>query len=106
MVSLEDFIKLDLRVGRVLEAEAVEGSDKLLRLVVDMGDERRQIVAGIGKFYPPRELADRLVVIAANLEPKVFMGLESQGMILAADCEGTPVLLKPEREVPAGAKVK
>ena len=105
MISFEDFQKLDLRVGRVLEAERVEGSEKLLKLTVDIGSEQRQIIAGVGINYSPEEMANRDVVVIVNLEPRTLMGLESQGMLLAADNEG-PVLLMTDREVPPGAKIR
>jgi|SRR3989338_2421251 len=105
MISFEDFQKLDLRVGRVLEAERVEGSEKLLKLKIDIGSEQRQIIAGVGINYSPEEMANRDVVVIVNLEPRTLMGLESQGMLLAADNEG-PVLLMTDREVPPGAKIR
>ena len=92
-------------VVKVLEAERVEGSEKLLKLRVDLGSEQRQIIAGIGKTYAPENLIDREIVIVANLEPRTLMGLESQGMVLAASGEDGPVLLSPEKDVPPGALV-
>src|SRR3989344_8534418 len=99
MISFEDFQKLDLRVGRVLEAERVEGSEKLLKLKIDIGSEQRQIIAGVGINYSPEEMANRDVVVIVNLEPRTLMGLESQGMLLAADNGEGPVLLMSDREV-------
>lgn len=104
MVSFDDFAKLDLRVVKILTAEKVEGSEKLVRLEVDLGEEKRQIVAGIGKVYGPEELVGKQIVIIANLEPRMLMGLESQGMLLAAS-DNSPVLLQPEKEVILGSKV-
>src|SRR3989344_5357448 len=104
MISLDDFKKLDLRVGKVLAADAVEGSEKLVKLRVDIGSEERQILAGIIKQYPPDELVGRSMVIVANLEPRTLMGFESQGMVLCADADG-PVVLIPQREVPAGTVI-
>ena len=106
MISFDDFSKLELRVGKVVEAEPVEGSEKLLKLKVDLGDEQRQIIAGVGLVYSPEDMANREVVIVANLEPRMLMGLESQGMLLAADSEEGPVLLMPDHEVPPGVKIK
>ncbi len=83
-VSLSDFKRLDLRVGRVVSAEAIAGSEKLLKLVVDIGTEKRQVVAGMAKRYRPEELVDKRVMVLANLKPAKLMGVESQGMILAA----------------------
>lgn len=105
-ISYEEFKKVELRVAKILAAERIEGSDKLLRLEVDLGSEKRQIVGGIGKKYTPEELIGREVVIVANLEPKNLMGLESQGMLLAADDNGVPTLLMPYSETHPGSIVK
>jgi methionyl-tRNA synthetase len=104
-INFDEFKKVELKVVRVLEAEKVEGSEKLLKLRVDLGSEQRQIIAGIGKAYAPENLIDREIVIVANLEPRTLMGLESQGMVLAASGEDGPVLLSPEKDVPPGALV-
>jgi methionine--tRNA ligase beta chain len=105
-IRFEDFQKIDLRVGKVLEAEKVEGSEKLLKLIVDLGSEKRQLVAGIAKYYNPEDLIGKEIVVVANLEPKKLMGIESQGMLLAADVNGEPVILIPEKEVPPGTKIR
>ena len=105
MISYEEFQKLELRIAKVLEAERIEGSEKLLRLKIDLGEETRQLIAGIGRVYKPEDLIGREIVIVANLEPKTFMGFESQGMLLAVDAEG-PVLLCPDKEVPPGSKIR
>ncbi len=105
MINYDDFAKVDLRIGKVLTAEHVEGSEKLLKLTVDLGDEVRQIIAGIASAYSPTGIIDKEVVVVANLEPKTIMGLESQGMLLAADDE-MPVLLRPDQKVKTGVKIK
>ncbi len=103
-IPFDDFQKLDLRIAKILEASRIEGSEKLLKLAIDIGDERRQLVAGVGKVYEPESLIGREIVIVANLEPRVMMGFESQGMLLAAhDENGNPVLLMPEKETPPGS---
>ena len=84
----------------------MKGSDKLLRLRVAIGEEERQILAGIGSKYEPSELLGREVVVVANLEPREIMGLESQGMLLAADSKNGPVLLQPEIEVKPGSDIR
>jgi methionyl-tRNA synthetase len=105
-IEIGDFAKVELRIARVLEAEAVPGSDKLIKLQIMIGSQRRQIVAGIAKSYPPADLAGRQVVVVANLKPATLMGLESQGMVLAADGpDGSAILLQPEHECPEGASV-
>ena len=107
-ISIDDFLKVELRVGEVKVAERVKGADKLLRMEVDIGTEIRQIVAGIAKAYEPEKLIGRKVVIVANLQPRKLRGLESQGMIVAASLgdEGTPVLAGFLEDVPVGAKLK
>ncbi len=110
MVSIDDFRKLELKIGRITAAERIEGSDKLLKLMVDLGappaDGTRQIIAGIAKFYDPESLVGKQVPILTNLEPRILMGLESQGMIVCADVDGKPVLLHPDTNVPEGANLK
>lgn len=105
MIKFEDFQKIDLRIGKIIEAEKVKGSSKLLKLLVDFSNEKRQLVAGIGKFYLPENLIGKEIVVVFNLEPKKIMGIESQGMLLAANVDGNPVILIPEKEVPPGTKV-
>jgi methionine--tRNA ligase beta chain len=105
LMTIDEFQKMDLRVGKIISAERVEGSEKLLKLQVDIG-EIRQILSGIAKTHAPEELVGREVVIIANLDPRMMMGMESQGMILAAHGEnGEPVILVPEHEVPSGSKI-
>jgi len=107
-ITIDDFSKVDLRVATVLEAERVKGADKLLRLVVDLGFERRQILAGIALAYNPESLVGRKVVIVANLQPRKLRGLESNGMIVAASYgpEDKPVLVGFHEEVENGARLK
>lgn len=106
-ISIEDFAKLDLRVGQVVVAEKVKGADKLLRLEVDIGTEVRQVVAGIAEAYAPETLIGRKVVIVANLASRKLRGLESKGMIVAATPEGgKPVLCSFVEDVPIGARLK
>jgi len=106
-ISIDDFAKIELRVGQVKVAEKVKGADKLLRLEVDIGTEVRQLVAGIAEAYAPETLIGRKVVIVANLAPRKLRGLESNGMIVAASLEGgKPVLAAFLEEVPIGARLK
>lgn len=106
-ITLEEFQRLDIRIAEVVEAEAVKGSKKLIRLKVKAGAEERTVVAGIQQHYRPNELVGRKVVLLANLKPTMFMGIESQGMVLAAeDAEGRVVLLVPDKDVPPGSKVR
>lgn len=105
MINFDDFKKIELKIAKVIAAERVEGSEKLLKLRVDLGAEERRIIAGIGKAYAPEDLLGKEIAIAANLEPRKLMGLESQGMVLCAAGESGPVLLCPEKEVPPGAGI-
>ncbi len=106
-ITFEEFKKLELKVGKILEAEKVAGSEKLLKLKVDIGSEIRQIVAGISQFYEPEKLIGREIVVVANLEPRTLKGIESQGMLLAAsDAELGAVILSPEKEVTPGSEVR
>ena len=106
-ISIDDFIKVDLRVAQILVAERVPKADKLLRLEVDLGYEKRQILAGIAQFYEPEKLVGRKIVIVANLAPRKMRGLESNGMLLAASLpDGAPVLASFLEEVPLGARLK
>ncbi len=106
-ITIDDFIKVDLRVARVLVAERIPKADKLLRLEVDLGYEKRQILAGIAQFYEPEKLIGRKVVIVANLAPRKLRGLESQGMIVAASIgDGTPALASFIEDIEIGARLK
>lgn len=106
MINIDDFMKIELKIGKVLEAEKIKGSNKLIVMKVDT-EEIRQIVAGIGRSYSPEELIDKYIVVMTNLEPAKLMGVESQGMLLAAsDNEGNLSIIVPERPVNKGAVVK
>ena len=105
MITFADFQKMDIRMATVVEAEKIAGADKLLKLIVDLGDEKRQLVAGIALQYEPKELLGKQVPILCNLEPAKIRGVESNGMVLCAAVP-QPVLLLPEKEVPNGSKVK
>jgi tRNA-binding protein len=107
LIDINDFVKVDLRVGVVKHAEKVPGSKKLIRLIVDLGVEERQILAGLAEFYDPNQLIGKYVIVVANLKPKKMMGLESQGMILAAGCgpDEKPVILTTLEPVKPGTKI-
>ncbi len=106
-IPYDDFAKLEIKIGKIVEAEEIPKSKKLLKLKVDIGEsEPRQLVAGIKQQYSPAELVGRLVVVLANLKPAKLMGVESKGMILAADLDGKAILLQPDSEVPPGTRVR
>ena len=108
-ITIEDFVKVDLRVATVLEAERVPKADKLLRLVVDAGEgQPRQILAGIAMHYSPEQMIGKKIVVVANLAPRKLRGFESNGMLLAASIgeEGRPVLATFAEDAPNGARLK
>jgi methionine--tRNA ligase beta chain len=106
-ISYEDFIKLDLRAAKIIAAEAIENSEKLIRLRVSLGDEERQILAGIKKAYNPEDLIGKTIIIIANLEPRKLMGEVSEGMLLAAsEPDGLPVLLTTFGGIAPGSKIR
>lgn len=106
MISFEDFKKLDIKIGKVVSAERVPDTDKLIKLIFDMGDGERQVVAGIAESHNPEDLIGKEMPVLTNLEPRELKGEMSNGMILAADADGKPVLLYPEEEIPPGSIVK
>lgn len=106
MITFEHFSKVELKIGTVLEAEEVEGSEKLIKQIVDFGElGKRQILSGIKKWYKPSQLIGKQFVYVVNLEPRMMMGLESCGMILATDTK-KPYPLKPSSKVRAGVKIR
>lgn len=106
IINMSEFARLDLRIGKIVNAEKITGSKKLIKLEVDVGNEIRPLVAGIAEDYIPEDLIGKLVPILANLQPAKLMGVESRGMILAVDVKGKPILLHPDKEVPAGSRVR
>lgn len=108
IINIDQFKALDLRVALVTAAERVEGTDRLLKLSLDLGTEQRTIVSGIAEFRAPEDLVGRSIVIVANLQPSKIRGVESQGMLLAAGgrAEGEPfALLTPDITIPPGTAV-
>lgn len=112
-INYDDFQKLDIRIGTILEAEKVEGADKLLKLVVDLGNpagtgqvEKRTLIAGIAEDYKPEDIIGKQIPILTNLEPKIIKGIESKGMILAVDIDGKATLLHPDKKVANGSKIR
>lgn len=107
IINFKDWQKLDLRVGQILEVEDIEGADKLYKMHVELGGEKRIICAGLKEYYSKEELKGKKVVVFVNLEPKKMRGIESQGMILAACSEGEKevVLVCPEKDTEVGWRV-
>jgi methionine--tRNA ligase beta chain len=107
MITYEDFAKLEIRIGRIISAEKVPETDRLIKFTVDLGDETRTIVGGFALTYPdPTVLVGQLVPILANLAPRELRGIMSEGMILAASADNLPVPLAPLTEVPPGTVIK
>ena len=105
-ITIDEFAKVQLRVGQILEAEKVEGSRKLIKLKVDIGTEVRQVVAGIADAYDPANLINKKIVLVANLKPAKLMGIESNGMVVAASADGKPILATFMEDVPNGTLLK
>ena len=105
-ISIDKFFETQLRAGQIVSAERIENADKLLKLQVDLGDEKRQIVAGIALAYEPEALVGRRIIIVANLKPAKLRGVESQGMLLAADFDGRPVLAGFDEPIAPGTPVR
>jgi methionine--tRNA ligase beta chain len=106
MITYDEFRKLDIRIGTIVSAVKVQGTDKLLALEISFGTETRQLVAGIAETYQPDHLIGKEIPVLMNLEPRKIRGIVSHGMILAADADGKPVLLHPDSTVPSGSIVR
>jgi methionyl-tRNA synthetase len=104
-ISFNDFMKLDLRTAKIIEVEDVEGKDKLFKLTIEVGSEKRTLVAGLKEYYSKEEMLGKTIIIVANLEPKKLAGILSEGMLLAAEEEGKVVLLTTDKEIPSGSKI-
>jgi len=105
-IDIEEFKKIDLRVAYVKKAEKIPGSKKLLRLIVDLGSEERQIITGLAQWYRPEDLVGKYIIVVANLKPKKFMGYESRGMLLATcNDDEKPVLITVAEPVKPGTRV-
>jgi methionyl-tRNA synthetase len=107
-IPFSDWEKLDLRVGKILKVEDIEGADKLYKLTVDIGSEKRTVCAGIKEHYSKEELKGKRIILFTNLAPRKLKGIESQGMILAAvsEDESEVILLSPEKDIGIGSKVR
>ncbi|MEM0379335.1 MAG: methionine--tRNA ligase subunit beta [Nanopusillaceae archaeon] len=104
-ISFEDFLKIDLRVGKIIEIKDHPNADKLYVITVDLGDEKRQIVAGLKDQYTKEQLLGKKIVVVCNLKPKNIRGIESRGMLLAAEKNGKVSILVPDRDIDVGAKI-
>ena len=105
-ISYEDFTKLDLRVAKIDSVEKIPGKTRIVKGVIDLGDEKRDVIIGGAEFYQPEELIGKIVIVVANLEPKKMAGVESNAMLLAADLNEKPFWLTVSSDVPLGTKIK
>jgi methionyl-tRNA synthetase len=105
LISIEEFRRIKLVTAKVLHAEKIAGSRKLVKLLMDLGSEQRTVVAGIGDRYEPEQLEGKTLIVVANLKPARLMGVESKGMVLAAEVKGQAFIATFEEEVPTGAQV-
>ena len=105
-ISYEDFLKLDLRVAKIESTEKIPGKTKIIKGVISLGEENRDVIIGGADFYDPEELVGRLVIVVANLEAKKLAGVESNAMLLAADLDDKPFWLSVDNSVPPGTKIK
>tara|TARA_B110000014_G_C19607777_1_gene321815 strand:- start:53 stop:379 length:327 start_codon:yes stop_codon:yes gene_type:complete len=105
-VSYDDFSKLDLRVAKIISTEKIPGKSRIIRGIISLGNEERDVIIGGAEFYEPEDLIGNLVIVVANLEPKKMAGIESNAMLLAADIENKPFWLTVDENVPEGTKIK
>lgn len=105
-ISYDDFSKIDIKVGKVISTEPIPGKSKIIKGIVDLGSEQRNVIIGGAQYYPPEELVGKTVIVITNLEPKVVAGVESHGMLLAADVDDKPYWLTVTDDVPLGTKIK
>jgi tRNA-binding protein len=105
-VTYNDFAKLDLRIAKIITTEKIPGKSRIIKGIIDLGDEKREVVIGGAEYYQPEELVGRIVVVIANLEPRKIAGFESNAMLLAADVNDKPFWLTVKEDVPLGTKIK
>ncbi len=105
MINFDTFQEINLKVGKIIKAEKIEKADKLLKLQVSLGTEKRQIIAGIANAYQPKDLIGKRIVIVANLRPRKIFGLQSEGMLLAATSGKRLALISPDKNIRAGAQI-
>ena len=105
-ITYDDFAKLDLKIARIISTEKIPGKSRIIKGVIDLGDEKREVVIGGAEYYQPEELVGKTVVVIANLEPRKIAGFESNAMLLAADVNDKPFWLTVQEDVPLGTKIK
>ncbi|MGI0073485.1 MAG: tRNA-binding protein [Nitrosotalea sp.] len=105
-VTYDDFSKLDIRVAKIIQVEKIPGKSKIVKGIIDLGEEKREVIIGGAEYYQPEELMHRKVIVIANLEPRKIAGIESNAMLLAADLNDKPFWLTVNEDVPLGTKIK
>lgn len=105
-ITYDDFAKLDLRIAKIVYTEKISGKSRIIKGVIDLGDEKREVIIGGAEYYQPEELVGKTVVVIANLEPRKIAGFESNAMLLAADVNNKPFWLTVQEDVPLGTKIK
>ena len=105
-ITYDDFAKLDLRIAKIVSTEKILGKSRIIKGVIDLGDEKREVVIGGAEYYQPEELVGKTVVVIANLEPRKIAGFESNAMLLAADVNDKPFWLTVQEDIPLGTKIK
>jgi len=105
-ISYDDFTKMDLRVAKIVSVEQIPGKTRIVKGIIDLGDEKRDVIIGGAEFYQPDDLIGKVVIVVANLEPKKMAGVESNAMLLAADVNEKPMWLTVSDKVPLGTKIK
>ena len=105
-ITYDDFVKLDIRIAKILGTEKIPGKSKIIKGIIDLGEEKREVIIGGAEYYQPEDLVGKTVVVIANLEPRKIAGFESNAMLLAADVNDKPFWLTVNEEVPLGTKIK
>ncbi len=105
-ITYDDFAKLDIRIAKILSTEKIPGKSKIIKGIIDLGEERREVIIGGAEYYQPEDLVGKTVVVIANLEPRKIAGFESNAMLLAADVNDKPFWLTVSEDVPLGTKIK
>ncbi len=105
-ITYDDFAKLEIRVAKIVEVEKIPGKSKIIKGVIDLGEEKRQVIIGGAEYYQPEDLVNKKVIVLANLEPRKIAGVDSNAMLLAADLNDKPFWLTVNEDVPLGTKIK
>ena len=105
-ITYDDFVKLDIRIAKILDTEKIPGKSKIIKGIIDLGEEKREVIIGGAEYYQPEDLVGKMVVVIANLEPRKIAGFESNAMLLAADVNDKPFWLTVSEDVPLGTKIK